>query len=355
MIDFQYKSLPWNIVFAVGALERLPEELDKLGKSRALVLTTPNQADEGNRIVDMLDHRAAGLFDQTMMHVPHHTLAAAREMASELGVDCTVALGGGSTTGLGKALAATEGIDNIVIPTSYAGSEMTDIWAVTEADRKVTKRHVSVVPTLTIYDPALTLTLPPKFAASSGLNAMAQAVVNVATDKPNPIISSMALSGIQALAESLPIILDEPENLDARSKALYGASMAGAALGTGITSLHHRLCHTFGGTFNTPHAETHAILLPHSVAFNTEAAAEGTRLVAEALGAGTGADSAARGIHELAKRLGAPTKLSEIGIKQSDLDSAAQIATENPLNNPAPVNKELIRALLENAYHGRVE
>ncbi len=348
MIEYQYKALPWNIVFAVGALKRLPEELDKLGLSKALVLTTPNQSQTGLEIISMLGHHAVGLFDQTMMHVPADTLAAATAIATKLGADCTIALGGGSTTGLGKALAAREGLDNIVIPTSYAGSEMTDIWAVTEADRKVTARDSAVVPTLTIYDPTLTLTLPPKFAATSGLNAMAQAVVNVATDRPNPIISSLATDAIRALAHSLPQIMVEPDNMDARAEALYGASMAGGALGTGITGLHHRLCHTFGGTFNTPHAETHAILLPHSVAYNAAATAEGTRKVATAMGV----ENAAVGIHELAKTLGAPTALSEIGIREADLDKAVEVTLEKPFNNPEPVSAERLRKLLYNAYHG---
>jgi maleylacetate reductase len=350
MNDFQFKALPWNIIFGVDAVQRLPDELDKLGFSKALVLTTSKQRVQGEAIVNILGARVAGFFDQAMMHVPVDTLEAATEMAKSLEVDCTVALGGGSTTGLGKALAAREGIANIVLPTSYAGSEMTDIWAVTAAGRKVTTRDPAVVPTLTIYDPRLTLTLPSKFVAVSGLNAMAQAVVNVATDKANPIISILALDGIKALAHSLPLIINEPDNIDARAEALYGASMAGAALGTGSTSLHHRLCHTFGGTFGTPHAETHAILLPHSVAYNATATSVGTKKVAEALGV----DDAPMGIYELAIKLGAPTALSEIGISENDLDKAVSVTLENPLINPEPVTAERLKLLLMNALHGHI-
>ena len=348
MNTFKFKALPWNIIFSVGAIQKLPTEVDELGLSKVLVLTTPNQQQQGHEIIELLGNRAVGLFDQAQMHVPANTLLSATEMAKKLQADCTVALGGGSTTGLGKALAAREGLPNIVIPTSYAGSEMTDIWAVTEAGRKVTNRDVSVVPTLTIYDPELTLSLPPQFAAVSGLNAMAQAVVNVATDKPNPMISSLAVDGIRALAHSLPTIIQEPLNMDARAEALYGASMAGAALGTGTTSLHHRLCHTFGGTFNTPHAETHAILLPHSVAYNANATRIGTQKVAEALDV----DNAAMGIHRLASQLGAPTALSEIGITEADIDKAVTVSLEKPLNNPESVTKEGLKILLTRALYG---
>ena len=348
MIEFNYKALPWNIVFAVGGLQALPNELDKLGKRRALILTTPNQAEQGRELAKLLGDRAVGLFDQAAMHAPAAALEAATDFCHSLAADCTVALGGGSTIGLGKALAVKEGLDNIVIPTSYAGSEMTDIWAVTEAERKVTARNYAAVPTLTLYDPQLTLTLPPEFSVASGLNAMAQAVVNVATDKPNPIISSLALDGIRALAASLPIIMKDPQNIEARSQALYGASMAGGALGMGITSLHHRLCHTFGGTFNTPHAETHAILLAHSVAYNAAATAEGTARVADALGV----DNAAQGIYQLAKKLGVPLSLKEVGILETDLDKAVAVSLENSLSNPEPVTPKRLRQLLDNAWRG---
>ena len=196
--------------------------------------------------------------------------------------------------------------------------------------------------------PELTLTLPPAFAAASGMNAMAQAVANAASEDANPVSSVMALEGIRALARSLPVIISEPDDIHARIEAMYGACLAAAALGTGTTGLHHRLCHTFGGTFNTPHAETHTILLPHSVAYNASARPEATRRIAEALGVG----DAATGLFELAGNLGAPTALKDIGIEEADLDEAAAVALEKPVNNPEPVTRERIRALLDNAWRG---
>ena len=348
-MNFKYKALPWNIIFAAGARKRLPEELAKFGYSRALVLTTPNQADVGREIVSLLGGKAAGLFDRAMMHVPGETLDQAAAEVKRLGADCTVSIGGGSTTGLGKALAFHLDLSNIVLPTSYAGSEMTNLWAVTRDNRKTTRRDNVVVPTLTIYDPELTLTLPPAFAAASGMNAMAQAVANAAAEDANPISSALALEGIRALARSLPLIIAEPGNMDARAQALYGASLAGAALGTGTTGLHHRLCHTFGGAFNTPHAETHTVLLPHSVAYNGGARPEATQRIAAALGVG----DAATGLFELAGNLGAPTALKDIGVQETDLDEAAALTVEKPINNPEPVTGERVRALLENAFHGK--
>ena len=350
MQDFTFNALPWRIVFGAGSLQKLPHELKSLGLNDVLVLSTAGHRDLGQRVCDLLGEKAVGLFAEARMHVPAETLEAATEIARSTNAKCTVSIGGGSTTGLGKALAAKEDLPNIAIPTTYAGSEMTDIWAVTEAERKVTARAVCVVPRLIIYDPELTTSLPAQLSAVSGLNAMAQAVVNVATDKPNPIVSCLALDGIRALARSLPVVVNEPSNLEARGDALYGASLAAAALGTGATSLHHKLCHTFGGTFNTPHAETHAILLPHSVAYNTQATPVGSEQVAKALGA----TDAARGIHELAKQLGAPTKLSEIGIKEPDLDEAARIVSQMQFHNPEPVTQERVSALLQRAYVGEL-
>ena len=348
MLNFDYQALPWNIVFGAGSLARLPGELAKLDCHRALVLVTPNQAEQGRAVVALLGRNAAGLFDGAMMHVPAQSVERAMREIERTDADCTIAIGGGSTTGLGKALALKGGIPNIAIPTTYAGSEMTNIWGITENERKVTGRDLQVLPRLTIYDPELTLGLPAHIAGPSGINALAQAAVNITAAQSNPMVSILALEAVRALAESLPRVIAQPDNLDARSTALYGAMLAGGALGTGVTSLHHRLCHTFGGTFNTPHAETHTILLPHCVAFNASAVPEETNKLARALGC----SDAPLGIFELAKSLGAPTALKNIGVKESDLDRAAKIATDSPLVNPRPVSFEGVRALIENAYHG---
>ena len=347
-MNFRYKALPWNVIFGIGALSRLPEELGKLGYSRALVLTTPNQAEIGQEIVDLLGDKAVGLFDRAVMHVPVEAVEQATAEVKHLDADCSVSVGGGSTTGLGKALAFNLDLPNIVLPTSYAGSEMTNLWGVTKDNRKITSRDNVVVPTLTLYDPTLTLTMPAAFAGASGLNAMAQAVVNVVAKDINPIISVMALEAIRALSHSLPIVVSDPDNMDARTEAMYGACLAGGALGVGTTGLHHRLCHTFGGTFNTPHAETHTILLPHSVAYNAGARPSETHRIAESMGV----DDAATGLFELAGTIGVPTALKDIGVAETDLDEAAAVTVETPVNNPEPVTGKRVRALLENAYHG---
>ena len=347
-MNFEYRPLPWNIIFGAGTLERLPDELKTLGLSRALILTTPGQMDNGVNVANLIEGYSVGHFDGAKMHVPVATVEAAQKMATETNADCCISIGGGSTTGLGKALALKMGIANITIPTTYSGSEMTNIWGMTENNRKVTGRDDCVVPDLIIYDPTLTLSLPTDIIGPSAINAMAQAVVNVATDTPNPMVGLMAEEAIRRISASLPTVISNPEDITARADLLYGASLAGGALGTGSTSLHHKLCHTFGGTFNTPHAETHTILLPHAVAYNAHATKQGTQKVAEAMGA----KDAASGIQELAKSAGAPTALKDIGIKYNDLDEVVSVIMAMDFANPAPIVSDRLRKMLENAYHG---
>jgi maleylacetate reductase len=346
MLGFVYEALPSRVIFGVGSLDKLPEEVDRLGATKALVLCTPEQRATGIHIAERLGTRAAGLFDQAAMHVPLDIAQAAREEARRLHADCCVAIGGGSTTGLAKAIALTSNLPILAIPTSYAGSEMTPIWGLTESGRKTTGRDARVLPKTVIYDPNLTVSMPPMLSVTSGINAMAHCAEALYAKDANPIISMLAEEGIRAMSGSLPLVVRDPADLEARSQALYGAWLGGVSLGAVGMALHHKLCHTLGGTFNLPHAETHTVILPHAIAYNTGAAPEAEARMARALGA----SSAAQGFHDLAKTLGAPVSLKQLGMKESDLDKAAELAVQNPYYNPRPITKESIRTLLQNAF-----
>jgi len=226
---------------------------------------------------------------------------------------------------------------------------MTPIWGLTEAGVKWTGRDPRVLPKTVIYDPQLTVTLPPLLSATSGMNAVAHCVEALYAEDANPVISLMAEEGIRALATSLPAVVKNPHEIEARSRALYGAWLAGAALGAVGMALHHKLCHVLGGTFNLPHAETHTVVLPYAVAYNRADASQAIARVARALDV----DDAAAGLHALAASMGAPTSLSQIGMRESDLDRAADLAVENPSYNPRPVTRDGIRALLEDVFGGR--
>ena len=348
-LSFVYQVLPSRVIFGAGSLDRLPEEIERLGASKALVLSTPEQRQTASEVLAKLGPRGAGLFDRAVMHVPIETAETARKEARRLGADCCVALGGGSTTGLAKAIALVSDLPILAIPTTYAGSEMTPIWGLTEGGRKTTGRDPRVLPKTVLYDPCLTVTMPPMLSATSGMNSIAHCVEALYAKDANPIVSLMAEEGIRAFARSLPVVVKQPGNLDARSDALYAAWLGGVALGTVGMALHHKLCHTLGGTFNLPHAETHTVVLPHAVAYNARAAEQAMGRVAAALGTA----SAAQGLYDLEASLGAPLSLAALGLKAGDLDRAADLATENPYYNPRPVTREGIRALLQNAFEGR--
>ncbi len=345
---FTYEALPSRVRFGQGTIKEVAPEVERLGAQRALVLTTPGQAAMGKRVGALLGSTLAGYFTDATMHTPVEVTDRALAFLRGTGADCVVALGGGSTTGLGKALALRSGVQQVVIPTTYAGSEMTPILGQTEAGRKTTIRSRDVLPETVIYDVELTLGLSPMLSATSGINAIAHAVEALYARDCNPIISLMAEDGIRTMAKALPILVGEPANREARSTALYGAWLCGCCLGAVGMALHHKLCHTLGGSFDLPHAETHAVVLPHAVAYNAPAAPDAMAAICRALGA----PDAAQGLFGLVQKLGAPLSLAELGMPQSGIETVADIAVENPYWNPRPITRNGIRDLLARAFSG---
>ena len=348
MKGFVYSSQPSRVVFRVGALDDLGIEIERLGTQRALVLCTPKQRLSAQDVARRLGARAVGVYDKAVMHVPIEAARAAREVASSLDADCCVAIGGGSTIGLGKAIALTSGLPILAIPTTFAGSEMTPIQGLTENGVKKTVRDPRMLPKTVLYDPNLLLSLPADIAGPSGMNAIAHCVEALYAQQENPITSLMAEEGICALAQSLPLVVREPDNLDARGEALYGAWLAGTCLAAVGMALHHKLCHTLGGSFNLPHAQTHSIVLPHATRYNQDAAPQAMLRIARALGT----RDAAAGLYDLAQQLGAPVALRDIGMPASGLDRAADLAVTDPYWNPRPIERCAIRQLLQNAWEG---
>ena len=346
-LEFTVSTLPSRVVFGAGASARLGKIMDELGVSRALVLSTSHQADEAARLAASLDARVAGTFTEAAMHTPTDVSERAAARARELGADCTIALGGGSTTGLGKAIAWRTDLAQIVVPTTYAGSEVTPILGQTEGGQKTTLKDAKVLPEAVVYDPELTVTLPVAMSVTSGLNAMAHAVEALYATDRQPIATLMATEGLAAMHRALPTVVACPEDIDARSDALYGAWLCGHVLGAVGMALHHKLCHTLGGSFELPHAETHAILLPHTAAYNARAVPELLAPLARILG-----DDVGPGLHAFARSLGAPLALADIGFDEGGIERAAKLATAKPYPNPADVTEDGIRALLGRALRG---
>ncbi len=351
MKPFVYQSSAARVVFGAGSRQQLGAEIDRLGARRALVLCTPEQAASAREVAQVLGDRVAGVFAQAVMHVPIETARAAREEAARLGADCAVAIGGGSTTGLGKAIALESNLPIVAVPTTYAGSEMTTIWGITEAGVKKTGRDARVLPRTVIYDPELTLTLPYALTVTSAINAIAHAAEGLYAHDGNPVLALMAEEGIRASAAALAPLEADPRNLPARSDALYGAWLCGTVLNGVAMGLHHKLCHTLGGSFNLPHAEVHTVVLPHALAYNAAHASEAMQRIARALGARDAAD-APRAVFDLARKHGAPTSLAAIGMPADGLDRAADLAASAPYPNPRPLERDALRALLQRAFDG---
>ncbi|HEV2677398.1 MAG TPA: maleylacetate reductase [Aliidongia sp.] len=348
MPPFTYMAWPVRVLFGSGTVAELPQEIRRLGRQRALVLSTPQQQAAALRLVEQLGTLAAGHYAGATMHTPVAVTEDALALVSRIDADCIVSLGGGSTVGLGKALALRTDLPQIVIPTTYAGSEATSILGQTVDGRKTTLRDPKVLPEVILYDVDLTLTLPGPLTAVSGMNAIAHAVEALYAFDGNPVVSLLAEEGIRALARALPRLATTPHDREARSDALYGAWLCGSVLNAASMGLHHKLCHTLGGALDLPHAETHTVILPHAARFNAGAAPEAMARIARALGTA----DAAQGLLDLAIALGAPSSLAALGVREADLDRLAAFAAAVPYPNPRPISEPSIRALLGDAHRG---
>lgn len=348
MEPFVYNGQPARVIFGSGTIRQLPAELDRLGLKRVVVLATPPQEPEARRLVEQLDGRAAGVYARATMHTPVEITEDALGVVLDLKADGLVAVGGGSTTGLAKAIALRTDLPQVVVPTTYAGSEMTPILGETRDGVKVTQSSPKVLPEVVIYDIDLTMTLPASMSCTSGMNAIAHAVEALYARERNPVISLMATEAIGALAAALPTIAVEPDNREARAKALYGAWLCGICLGSVGMALHHKLCHTLGGSFDLPHAETHTVILPHALAYNAPAIPDVMRGLRDVLET----DDPAMALYDLAGRVGARRALADIGMPRSGIELATDRALSNPYWNPRPLERDAIKGLIARAYAG---
>ena len=344
---FTYTANPARVVFGSGAMGHVSAEAERLGLKRVLVLSTPEQAGAADAIAERLGQLAAGRFAGAVMHTPVEVTERAMDVVRADHIDGVVAIGGGSTIGLGKAIALRTDLPQIVIPTTYAGSEMTPILGETKDGAKTTQSDARILPEVVIYDVDLTLTLPASLSGTSGMNAIAHAVEALYARDHNPIISLMAVEGIAALAKALPRIATDPSDKDARSGALYGAWLCGSCLGAVGMALHHKLCHVLGGSFNLPHAETHTVVLPHALAYNAPAIPEAMARLEAVLG-----PDPALALYELAGAVGAPRGLRDLDMAEGAIDEAVTRAMANPYWNPRPLDAAPLRTVIARAWAG---
>lgn len=346
--DFTYRAAPMRVIFGPGRLADLGGELDELELRRALVLSTPGHEALARSVAGTLGGRAAGVHPYAVMHVPVEVAERAVAAATALRADSCLAVGGGSTVGLGKAIALHTGLPVIAVPTTYAGSEMTPVWGLTSGGMKRTGRDQRVLPRSVVYDPELTVSLPIDVSVCSGLNAVAHAVEALYAPEVSPITSLLAEESVRAIRLALPALVAGPTDLGARGRALYGAWLAGACLGATTMGLHHKLCHALGGTLDLPHAQVHAVVLPHALAYNARAAPAAVAALCRALDT----DDPAAALFRLTGELGAPTSLTELGVAEADLDRVARQVVAEAYPNPRQVTLDGVRELLDRAWRG---
>jgi alcohol dehydrogenase class IV len=344
-VTFEHQSYTQRVVFGAGAARtRLAAEVERLGARRVLLIAAPSARGITPELTAGLP--MAGQVDEVRMHVPVEVAAAARLRAGQTGADLLLAVGGGSATGTAKAVALATGLPIVAVPTTYAGSEVTPVWGLTENGRKTTGVDERVLPRTVVYDPELTLGLPREMSIASGLNALAHCVDSLWAPRANPVDTALALEGAQALAEGLPLVHIDPAGLDGRSKTLYGAYLAALAFAGAGSGLHHKICHVLGGAYDLPHAQTHAVILPHVLAFNAPAARSAVSRLARAWNA----DDAELALKRLYDTVDAPHSLRTLGMPESRIaEAAVLIAEAAPPSNPRPVTPADAEQLLRDA------
>jgi maleylacetate reductase len=345
---FVHDTLPQRVCFGSGeAAAYLSSEIANLEATRVMVIASKREMDIANGITT--DLPVVLRHDDVVMHVPVEVANRAREAAHSADVDAIVSIGGGSTTGLAKAVALTTGLPVVAVPTTYAGSEATAVWGLTEGAQKTTGTDPRVLPKVVVYDATLTLSLPVPMSVASGLNALAHCVDAMWGPKADPINSAFAAEGIRALAEGLPRVVADPFDLAGREHALYAAFLSAVAFASAGSGLHHKICHVLGGAYNLPHAQTHATVLPYVLAFNGPAAPGAERRIAAAFGTNRAID----GLQDLRRELSAPHALRDYGFTEDSIPAAAEaILPAVPPSNPRPVTAADLRRLLRAAWEG---
>lgn len=348
IISFDHITLGQRVLFGSGrAADNLAAEVDRLGAEHVMVIASPSEVTVAHQVTRNIN--VAVRHDDVAPHVPIATADKARAVASDSGADLIVCIGGGSTTGLAKAVAMTTGLPIVAVPTTYAGSEATNVWGLTESARKTTGVDDTVLPVTVIYDATLTLSLPVELSIASGLNGMAHCIDSMWAPRTDPINRALATEGIRALADGLPVVKNDPQDLAGREQALYGAYLSAVAFASAGSGLHHKICHVLGGAYNLPHAQTHATVLPYVLAFNAPAAPEAESRIAAAFGTTT----AGAGLTALRDTLDAPRALKDYGLREENIPEAVElILPVVPDSNPRPVTAADLEQLLRAAQAG---
>jgi len=366
MVGFNYVSYAQEVFFSPGALARLREAVERLGWQRLMLCASHSMRAGGwvSKIESGLGGKLVAIFDHVQPHVQDVQVREVLALAQERKADAIVGMGGGSPIGMAKAVGFQSHLPIIVIPSTYAGSEMTPVFGITHTDenppRKVTVNDPKIAPRLVIYDPEITLGLPPALTASTGINALAHCIEALYSRTGNPLSTAAAVDGVRHIHNALFDCYKDGNNVDLRSEMLLGSHLAGLSLASVSMGLHHGLCHVLGGTANIPHGIANAIILPHAIRFNADVTATQLLPAAEAMNVlenGTGAkariEALGQQIFELIDRMDLPQRLRDVGVNRFDLPRLAEIAFQNRTvqNNPKPITDVTqLERLLQEAW-----
>ncbi|MDQ1042392.1 maleylacetate reductase [Streptomyces sp. V4I2] len=347
-LSFENVTLGQRVLFGYGrAARNLSAEAERLGARRVMVIAAPPEAEIAERVT--ADLPVVLRHSDVRPHVPVEKAEAARAAAAECRADLLVCVGGGSTTGLAKAVALTTRLPIVAVPTTYAGSEATNVWGLTEASRKTTGVDDAVLPAAVVYDSELTMSLPVDLSVASGLNAVAHCVDSMWAPRTNPINQAFAMEGLRAVADGLRRIARKPDDVDGRDAALHGCYLSGVAFTSAGSGLHHKICHVLGGAYDLPHAQTHATVLPYVLELNAPGVPDTAHRIAGALGSAT----PVAGLNDLRWELEAPRALADYGMRREDIPEAVQLILPYvPPDNPVQVGAEELTDLLTRAWAG---
>ena len=348
MRSFVHQAPAQRIVFGIGTIASVGAELDRMSVGSAVVLSTRGQAQLAARVAGLLGDRAVGQFPVAVPHTPVEVTERILAVVRGHQADAVVSVGGGSTTGLGKAVASRLGIKHLVVPTTYAGSEVTPVLGETSGHEKTTRSAPDILPDTVLYDVQLTTTLPWSVTVTSAVNAVAHAVEALYATDASEQTDEMAIEAIGSLVSGLRALRSDRDSIDARDQLLFGAWLAGRCLGAVGMGLHHKLCHTLGGAFDLPHAATHTVVLPYAMAYNEPAAPSAMSRIAAAMDT----DHAPSAVQSLVRDLGGPTALRDIGFAETDIDRAADLAVAHSYPNPRAVTRAGVAELLHRALTG---
>jgi alcohol dehydrogenase class IV len=347
---------PTRVVFGVGAVSEVAMELDRLGTSRAVIVTDKilaEKTDLPGRVRRALGARCAGVYADVVPDSGIHVVDAGAAYARGLSADCLVSVGGGSAidTAKGMAVVLTEGgslVDHqgfqnltrrqtphVAIPTTHGtGSEVTRYAVIKDHEErhKLLFGDFHLIPDVAILDPAVTVGMPPLIAAGTALDAVTHAIEGMHSLQRNPIADALALHAVRLVWRHLPQAMSAPTDLTARGQLLIAATIAGTAFDNAQVGLVHAIAHSVGGRHGVHHGVANAIALPHVIRFNAPDAAGPYAELARTLGLSSSADDAAatealaRGVTERSRRVGIPLRYRDVGVPEADLPAIAELA-----------------------------